>query len=68
MSDQLEPESIIVISEASLQGRTTTYKVTIQNLMTIVLLDTGANISVVSEKFFNSLPEKPSYLKYIHIR
>ena len=32
----------------------------------IVLLDTGANISVVLEKYFTSLPQKPKLSK-IHI-
>ena len=34
----------------SLQGKSTTYQVTIQNVITTALLDTEANISVVSEK------------------
>ena len=58
MLDWLTPDTIIVINEASLQGKSTTYKVKIQNLQTIALLDTGANITVVSEKFFNSPPQK----------
>ena len=62
MSDWLEADTI-VISEASLQGRSATYQVTIQNIVTTALLDTGANISVVSEKFFRSLPQTPQLLK-----
>ena len=43
--------------------KSATYNVTIQNLTTKALLDTGANISVVSEKLFNSLPQKPKLSK-----
>ena len=48
MSDWLEPHTTIVVIEPSLQGKSAIYEVTIQNLTTITLLDTGANISVVS--------------------
>ena len=60
---KLTLDTTIIISEASLQGRSTTYKVTIQNLRTIALVDTGASISVNSEKFFNSLSQKPKLSK-----
>ena len=54
----------IVISEASLQGKRTFYQVTIQNIVTTALLDTEANISVVSGKaFFRALPQTPQLLK-----
>ena len=59
----LEPDTTVVISEASLQGKGATYQVTIQNLTTVALLDTRTNISVVSEKFFKSLPQKPKLSK-----
>ena len=36
-----------------------TYKVEVQNLTTIAFLDTGVNISVVFEKLFSSVPQKP---------
>ena len=55
MLDRLELDTMIVISEASLQGKSTTFEVTFQNLTTIALLDTGVNISVVSEKCINLL-------------
>ena len=35
----------------------------IQNLIITVLLDTEANISVVSDKLFKSLPQTPQLLK-----
>ena len=56
MSDCLEPDTI-VITEATLQGKCATYMVTIQNIVTTALLDTGANILVVLEKFFRSLSQ-----------
>ena len=62
-SDLLEPDHIIVISEASLQGKSTTYQTTIQNLTTVPLLDTGTNISVILETIFKSLPQKPQLSK-----
>ena len=58
MSDRQELDTTVVIIETCLQGKSIIYEVTIQNMITIVLLDLGANISVVSEKFFNSLPQK----------
>ena len=65
-SDLLELDTTIVTSEASLQGKSTTYQVTIQNLTTIALLNTGANISVILKKFFKPLPQNHSYQKYTH--
>ena len=59
MSDWLELNTTDAISEGSLQGKSTTYQITIQNLITTALLDTGANISVVSEKFVRSLLQTP---------
>ena len=50
MSDCLEPDTTIVISEASLQGKSSTYQVTIQNLVT-TLLDMGKYVSCFG-KFF----------------
>ena len=58
----LKPNTI-VITEASLTGKSTTYQVTIQIISTTTLLDTGENISVVSKKFFGSLPQTPQLLK-----
>ena len=49
--DSLEPITVF-ISEVSLKGKSTTYQVIIQNVVTSVLLDTGANVSVILEKFF----------------
>ena len=63
MSDCIEPDTMVVVSEASLQGKINTYQVTIQNLITIALLDTGANIPVVLEMFFKSLHQTPQLLK-----
>ena len=63
MSYWLELGTTIVISEASLQGKGTTYEVKIQTLITIAVLDTGANISIVSIMFFNSLPKKTKLAK-----
>ena len=65
-SDRVEPVATVDISKAFLQGKETTYQVTIQNL-TIALQDTGANISVVPEKCFKSLLQKPKLSKvYMH--
>ena len=65
MSDLLEPDTV-VISEASLHEKSTIYQATIQNIITSPLLHTGANISVIPEKFFRSLPQTPQLLK-VHI-
>ena len=62
MLNWLELDITIVISEVSLQGKSTTYQITIQNLITIALLGTGANKSVVLEKFFRLLPQTPQLL------
>ena len=62
MSDLLESDPTIVISEASLQGKSTTYQIIIQYLITTVL-DTVVNISIVLEKFFRSLLQTPQLLK-----
>ena len=40
--------------------KNTTCQVTIQDLTIMTLLDTGDNISVMLEKFFNALPQKPT--------
>ena len=61
--DWLEPDAIIVISEASLQGKSATYQITIQSIITTTLLDTGANISVVVERFLRLLLPIPQLLK-----
>ena len=50
-------QDTIVISKVSLQGKSATSQATIQNIVTTALLDTGANISVVPERFFRSLPQ-----------
>ena len=42
----------VVISEAYLQGKSTTYQIAVQNITISALLDTGINISVMSEKCF----------------
>ena len=60
MSDCLEPDSII-ISEASHEGKSTTYQVTIQNITTRALLDTGANLSLFFQR--NS---SGHYCKYLN--
>ena len=41
--------STIVISEASIEGTNTTYHVIVQEQPTIAMLDTGANISFISQ-------------------
>ena len=56
-------DTITVISEASLQGKNATCGVSIQSLITLALLGTGSNIRVVSEMFFNSMPQKPKLSK-----
>ena len=61
--DWLEMDTTVTVSEASLQGKSATYQVTIQNLVTTALLDARANISDVMEKFFKSLPQTPQLLK-----
>ena len=53
----------IVISEASIQGTNATYHIIVQEKPTVALLDTRANISEISQNFFESLPQKPKFLK-----
>ena len=62
MSDWLEPDTV-VISKASLQEKSATYQVIVQNIITSTLLDTGPNISVISERFCMSLSQTPHLLK-----
>ena len=63
VSDWLELDTIIVISKTALEGKSTIYHVTIQNLTT-ALLDTGANRYQSSwKKNFKSLPQKPKLSK-----
>ena len=46
----------------------TTYYITVQEQPIIALLDTGANISVMLQNIFKSLPQKPKLLKsHMHI-
>ena len=54
-SDLLGADATEVVSEASIQGMSATYHVT--------LLDTGPNVSVISQNFFSFLPQKPKLLK-----
>ena len=58
----LELYTTIFIIEASLQ-KSTTYQVTIQNLVATAILDTGANISVVFGKVFWIIPSNISTIK-----
>ena len=44
------------------KGKCATYQVIIQNVLT-ALLGTGEDISVISERFFRSLPQTPQLLK-----
>ena len=67
-SDSPQLDTTTVVSEALLQGKGATYQVTIHNLATTALQDTGANMSVVSEKFFKSLPQTQNYQRYTHIK
>ena len=62
-SDWLESDTTIVTSETCLQGKSTTYQIKIQNLKITALLDTGASIWVVLEKFFKSLHQTPQLFK-----
>ena len=62
MLDWLDLDTV-VISEVSLQGKCTTYQVTVQSIITSALIDTGANILVISEKFSSSLPQTPHLLQ-----
>ena len=63
ISDWLGADATVVISEASIQGMSTTYHITVQEQTTIILLDAGTNMSVFLQKFLESLPQKPKLLK-----
>ena len=64
-------DTTVVISEASIQGKSATYHVTVQDQPTIVLLDTEENISVIFQKTFWNLVPKTKIIKitytYSHI-
>ena len=61
MLDGLESDTV-VISKAFLQGKRATYQVTVENVISSALLDT-----VISKKFFRSLPQTPQLLKvFLH--
>ena len=55
----LEPDTAIVISEASLQGKSAMYQVTIQNLITTALLDKGEKYQLFQKSSLNY------YLKHL---
>ena len=52
-SDWLYTDVAIIINEVSMERISATYHITGQKC-TIVLFDAGTNISVISQKFFNS--------------
>ena len=71
MSDLLELDTIshqASSAKHSLQGKSPTYQVIVQNIITSALLDTGANILVILERFFRSVPQTPQLLKVCIIR
>ena len=47
----------------SFQGKSASYQVTVQKIITSALLNTGANTSIILEKLFRSLPHTPQLLK-----
>ena len=49
------------MSEASIQGTSTTYHIIVQEKPIIALLDTGATISVISRKILNLYLKLPNY-------
>ena len=46
----------MVINEAPLEGISATYHITVQQCTMTALFDIGTNVSVISQKYFDSLP------------
>ena len=61
--DWLSKDISVVINEASSEGISVENSITFQQCITTALFVTGANMSVMSHKFFNSLPQKPKLIK-----
>ena len=57
-SDRLSADIAVVINGASLEAISTTYHITTQQCTTTALFDTSTNMLVISQKIFNSLPQK----------
>ena len=49
--------------QASSEGINVEYSITVQQWTTTALFDTDDEMLVMSQKFFNSLPQKPKRLK-----
>ena len=61
--DRLFKDVGVIINEASLDGISREYSIKVQQCTTKVMFDTNANVSVMSQKLCNSLPQKPKLLK-----
>ena len=61
-SDWLTKEDVVIINEASVEGIKSIYHITVQQHTTTAIFDTSANMSVISQKFFDSLPQQPKLL------
>ena len=53
----LSTDNAVIINEASIEGSSVTYHVTVQQC-TMALFYTSINMLVISQKFFNYLPQK----------
>ena len=65
-SEWLGIDATVVNSEASIQGTSAAYHITVQEKPTIAPLDTGANISVIFAKCFQILTSKTTIIKITH--
>ena len=63
ISDWLFKDIDVIINEASSEGISAEYSITMQQYTSTVLFETHVNVSVMSQKFFNTLPQKPKLLK-----
>ena len=62
-SNLVSKDIAIVINEASSKGISVKNPITVQQCTTTALFDMGANIFIISEKFFNLLPQKLKLIK-----
>ena len=56
--DWLATDDAVIMNEVSVEGISATYYITVQQCVTTALFNTSANLSVISQKFFDSLPQK----------